>query len=189
MLQITLQYIPLDTDVAFLRIKQEYAVRPYYQWAFFIHAYTAILVLAAGFTQFSGRLRRTRPEIHRVSGYLYLVITLFLAGPSGLVIGVHANGGFWSQVAFCTLAILWIAFSAMAWHTARKKRWNRHRDFMIRSFALALSAITLRIWKYVLVALFEPRPMDVYRIIAWLGWVLNLLIAEWIIHQLHKKQV
>jgi hypothetical protein len=49
---------------------------------------------------------------------------------------------------------------------------------MLRSFALALSAITLRAWKYALVAIFHPRPMDVYQLVAWLGWVLNLVIIE-----------
>ena len=127
------------------------------------------------------------PQLHRFSGILYIFITLFLAGPSGFVIGIHANGGIGSQIAFCSLAILWMFFSAKAWQAARQRAWTRHRDYMIRSFALALSAITLRIWKYVLVAIFEPRPMDVYRIIAWLGWVLNLMIAEWIIYKLHNK--
>ncbi|MBR9923344.1 MAG: DUF2306 domain-containing protein [Bacteroidetes bacterium] len=187
MWEITRQYIPYDTDVAFLRIKQEYISRDYYRWAFFLHVYTSILVLPAGFTQFSKRLRLQLPTLHRRAGYLYLVITLFLAGPGGLIIGIHANGGWSSQLAFCLLAGLWIWFSAKAWIAARNKDWDKHRNFMIRSFALALSAITLRVWKFGIVAVFEPRPMDVYRLVAWLGWVLNLIIAEWIIFKFHKK--
>lgn len=184
-----MQYIPYNTDVAFLRIKQDYISSAYYRLAFFIHAYTAILTLAAGFTQFSGRIRQQYPVIHRWSGYIYLLIVLFLAGPSGFVIGIHANGGWTSQLGFCLLALFWMYFTARAWQAARKKSWLLHRDFMIRSFALALSAITLRMWKYAFVALFSPRPMDVYRVVAWLGWCLNLLIAEWIIFQLHKKRI
>ncbi len=121
-------------------------------------------------------------------GGLYLWVVLLLAAPSGLLIGLHANGGFWSQLAFCLLAILWFAFSWLAWRAAKRKDWTAHRDFMIRSFALALSAITLRMWKYALVALFQPRPMDVYRWVAWLGWVINLAIAEMIILYLHKQK-
>jgi hypothetical protein len=52
---------------------------------------------------------------------------------------------------------------------------------MIRSFALTLSAITLRIWKVIFATTTDIPPMDRYRIIAWLGWVLNLMIAEYII--------
>ena len=58
---------------------------------------------------------------------------------------------------------------------------------MLRSFALALSAITLRAWKYVLVALFHPHPMDVYRWVAWLGWVLNLAVVEIFIYYQSRK--
>jgi hypothetical protein len=54
---------------------------------------------------------------------------------------------------------------------------------MYRSFALTLSAITLRLWKYLLVGVFHPRPMDVYQVVAWLGWTLNLIVAEWIIYK------
>ena len=57
---------------------------------------------------------------------------------------------------------------------------------MIRSFALTLSAITLRLWKYLIVLAFQPRPMDVYHIVAWLGWVVNLIIAEIIIFKYIK---
>jgi len=49
---------------------------------------------------------------------------------------------------------------------------------MYRSFALTLSAITLRLWKVILVYLFQPAPMDVYQIIAWLGWIPNIILIE-----------
>jgi hypothetical protein len=54
---------------------------------------------------------------------------------------------------------------------------------MIRSYALTLSAISLRLFKYIIVFIWHPLPMDTYRIVAWLGWVVNLIIAEIIIHK------
>jgi uncharacterized membrane protein len=188
MLDITLQYLPPRPDVAFLRIKQDVVGLPYYLPAFFVHAFTAVLVLPAGFTQFSGRLRRQRPRLHRGLGHLYLWVVLLLAAPSGLVLAWHANGGWSSRLAFLLLGLWWLYFTWRAWRTARQRRWQWHRDFMIRSFALALSAISLRAWKYLLVALFHPRPMDVYRTVAWLSWVLNLVIAEMIIYQINRRQ-
>lgn len=187
MLRITLQYIPLDTDVAFLRIKQDYIGFTYYKVAFFIHAYTAILVLPAGFTQFSKGIRRRMPAVHRTGGWIYVGITLLLAAPSGLVIGIHANGGILSQVAFCSLAVLWFYFTLQAVRKIRQKDFHGHQKFMIRSFALTLSAITLRAWKFIIVWAFHPPPMDVYRIVAWLGWTINLIIAEIIILKYLKK--
>lgn len=188
MWEITVQYIPYDTDVAFLRIKQDEIALTYYKWAFFIHVYTSMLVLLAAFTQFSKGLLRIAPQWHKIMGWIYVVIVVFLSGPSGLIMGYHANGGWSSQLAFCLLAILWIYFTVMAVVKAKQKDMKAHRRFMYYSFALTLSAITLRLWKYILVALFMPRPMDVYRWVAWLGWVVNLVIAEIIIFKTQKSK-
>ena len=163
MLEITLQYIPIRPDIAFLAIKQDYVPLLHYRVAFFVHVFSALLVLVAGYTQFSARLRRLNPSLHRRVGWLYVVVTILLAGPSGLVLGIYANGGVTSQIAFCTLAILWMLFTIKATIEVSRRRIAAHRRWMIRSFALALSAITLRAWKVLLVYLFHPRPMDVYQ--------------------------
>lgn len=184
MLKITLQYIPYDTDTAFLKIKQDVINRPFYKTAFFTHVYTAMFVLIAGFTQFSSRVRRFYPVVHRTSGWIYSIVVITLAGPAGFYMGVFANGGLISQIAFCSLACLWIYYTLMAIIKAVQNDFKAHREFLIRSFALTLSAITLRAWKYLIVFLFEPRPMDAYHIVSWLAWVPNLVIAELIIHKI-----
>ncbi len=183
LLLISIQYIPFEIDAAFLRIKSEEVKIPYYIPFFKLHVFTSFFVLLAGFTQFNSKLRARFRKVHRYLGYLYITVVLLMAGPSGFVLGVHANGGWTSQTAFVLLAILWIAFTLMALYYALKKQWNKHRNFMIRSYALTLSAITLRLWKFVIVFIWDPLPMDTYRIVAWLGWVLNLLIAELIIYK------
>lgn len=63
---------------------------------------------------------------------------------------------------------------------------------MIRSFALGLSALSLRTWKIVLYQL-QPyfdwfTPLHIYQLEAWLGWTINLLIAEIIIFRLNKNK-
>ena len=188
MLLITLQYLPLRTDVAFLAIKQDYVPLLHYRVAFFVHVFSAMLVMGAGYTQFSPGLRRRYPSLHRRMGWLYVGTTLLLAGPSGLVIGYYANGGFSSQLAFCLLAILWMAFTTLAMVQLARRDIRAHQRWMLRSFSLALSALTLRAWKYLLVLLFHPRPMDVYRVVAWLGWTLNLAVAEWMIYRHQKRE-
>ena len=187
MAQITLQYIPFSTDTAFLRIKQPVVGLPHYQYAFFIHVYTSMLVLVAGATQFSSKLLQSKPQWHRRFGWIYVVTVVLFAAPSGLVMGWYANGGLSSQLAFCLLSLAWFYATIKAVTSARSQHWQAHRAWMIRSFALTLSAITLRAWKYVLVALLHPRPMDVYRTVAWLSWLGNLIIAEIIIYQMKKK--
>ena len=64
---------------------------------------------------------------------------------------------------------------------AKQGDFKAHRAYMIRSYALTLSAISLRAIKYLLAVTVHPPPLELYRTVAWLGWVLNLLIAEYFI--------
>ena len=183
MATITVAYLPYNTDVGFLRIKQQFITIDQWRIAFFIHVYASMWVLLAGFTQFSGSLQRNYPRLHRGMGYVYITDVLFITGPAGLLMGFYANGGLSSRIAFVLLAILWIYFTAMALVKAKQKDFTAHRNFMIRSYALTLSAITLRAWKYAITNSVELPPMDVYRVVAWLGWGLNLMVAEWVIRK------
>ncbi|WP_244215312.1 DUF2306 domain-containing protein [Pedobacter miscanthi] len=186
MVQITLRYIPFSSEVSFLQIKQtEVSGIKAYLPIFYVHVYSAIFVLLAGFTQFSHKILAQSPKIHRCLGYLYVGFVLLLASPSGIFIGWFANGGLVAKTSFIILGVLWFWFTLKALLLILKGKILAHKKFMYRSFALAASAITLRLWKVILVYLFHPAPMDVYQIIAWLGWIPNLLIAEWLI----KKKI
>ena len=184
MLRITLPYIPYNTDVGFLQIKQDYIDIDVWRTAFFVHVYMSTWVLLAGFTQFSRKLRVSYPALHRGLGYIYAIDVLFITGPAGLIMGFYANGGITSKVSFVMLAVLWITFTALAVKKAKGGDYDAHRDFMIRSYALTLSAITLRAWKWSINnSVSGLPPMDVYRAVAWLGWVPNIIVAEIIIRR------
>lgn len=189
MLRIILLYIPIQNDVAFLQLKQSYIHITEWRIAFFVHVFSSLLALLAGFTQFSKWLLKNKPRLHRAMGYSYVLNILMVTGPAGLLMSFYANGGISSRIAFVLLSVLWIAFTAIALYKAIKKDFKAHRIFMMRSYALTLSAITLRIWKVLLANYTEIPPMDRYRIIAWLGWVLNLLVAELFIYYYIKKKI
>jgi len=98
--------------------------------------------------------------------------------------GVFANGGLVGKFSFIILGVLWFYTTYRAYQEIRKRNVIKHKHWMWRSYALCFSAVTLRLWKVILVYLFHPNPMDVYQIIAWLGWVPNLILVEYLI----KKQ-
>lgn len=183
MLRITLQYIPINLDVAFLQIKQDYINIIPWRIAFFVHVFTSMFALLAGFTQFSKFILKKHKKIHRTIGKLYVFTILIFTGPAGFIMALFANGGITSRLAFLTLDILWLFFTFKAFQLALKKDFNAHKKFMYRSYALTLSAVTLRAWKYLMIFLFHPAPMDVYRIVAWLGFVPNILLVEYLIYK------
>jgi hypothetical protein len=188
MLRIIYLYMPVRNDVAFLQLKQAYIHITAWRIAFFVHVFSSLFVLLAGFTQFSQWILKNKPKLHRTIGYSYVINVLMITGPAGLLMSFYANGGTSSRIAFVSLSVLWIVFTATALYKAVKKDIRSHRIYMIRSYALTLSAVTLRIWKVLLANYTDVPPMDRYRIIAWLGWTLNLLVAEWIVYKYLNKR-
>ena len=188
MLRITLPYLALSDHTAFLQIKQWVIQNKVWKFSFYLHVFTSIFLLLAGFTQFSDYLLKNFRILHRVVGYSYVIILLGASAPAGFVMSLYANGGIISQVAFTTLSLLWFYFTLQAFLKAKEKDFNAHGNFMIRSYALTLSALTLRAWKFLIVLWLRPNPLDVYMVVAWLGWVPNLLLAEYIIWKMRRKK-
>jgi len=89
----------------------------------------------------------------------------------GTIAGPIASAG------FALMATAWLGSTLVAWRAVRQRRYAAHRRWMIRSFALALSAVTLRL------ALLVPTAMQldflpIYRVTSWASWIINLLLAE-----------
>jgi len=141
-----------------------------------LHAGLAGTALIVGPFQFFAGLRRTRRGLHRAMGKVYVICCLG-AGAAGLVLAFGARTGPISTAGFGLLAAGWIFTTARAWRSATRRRFAEHERWMIRSFALTLAAVTLRL--YLPFAFLSPLGYDAtYRAISFLCWVPNLVAAE-----------
>ena len=183
MLTMIIDYSSFRTDIHFLQQKQEYLPMIWWRIAFYVHVFSSILALAAGFTQFSNYILQKHKRLHRTIGKLYVINILLINFPSGMILAVYANGLLPGKTAFIILDCLWFYFTLRAYLAIRKSKVREHREFMIRSFALTFSAITLRTWKIILSNTLHPDPLTLYMIDAWMGFVPNLLFAEWLIRR------
>jgi uncharacterized membrane protein len=140
------------------------------------HAGFASTALLVGAIQFSGRVRRNKPWLHRWVGRSYTMACLLGAG-AGLVLAIGSSAGPIATAGFGTLAIAWIYSTTLGWQRARTGQFASHRRWMIRSWALTLSAVTLR--TYLAVSEMAALPeLPAYCAISFLCWVPNLIIAE-----------
>lgn len=180
MFRLSVPYVSFQKNIDFLATKQNVYHIDYWRYAFYIHVFTSVFVLAAGFTQFNKAF--FVQGWHRKLGMLYILTVLFLSAPTGLVMGLHANGGLGAKASFVLLSTVWFVTTLLALVTAKKKKFIEHGEWMLYSYALALSAISLRLMALGF-DLFQihVRPQEVYVTIAWLSWVPNLLVAHLLI--------
>lgn len=151
-------------------------------WAFWLHVIGASAALALGVAQFAARLRARRTDVHRWTGRSYAAAVL-IGAPAGLVLALNANGGAVTHSGFALLALAWAAATYVGvWH-ARNGRYAIHRQWMIRSYALALAAVSLRLQVPIWVNLLGTDYTGVLPIIAWASWVPNIILAEWIVRR------
>ena len=182
-------YFPWQDQNNFLVLKQDVVNTQPWRFAFQIHVSASCFALLAGFTQFFNLFRNRKLKyIHRTFGYLYIITILVFALPSGFILAISSLGGISTQICFVVLSVVWGLTTILAVYYALHKKWLKHRNWMIRSFALTLSALSLRTWKMFLYEL-QPyidwlTPLHIYQIEAWLGWTINLIIAEIIIRKM-----
>lgn len=180
MLRLSLPYLALKPGVDFLKSKTEVYHLDAWRVGFYLHVFSSVLVLIAGATQFSGLILHRFPSLHRWMGWTYVIVLLFFSGPGAVVMAFYANGGLPAQASFVLLSLLWYVFTIAAFVSALKKKWVLHARFMLRSYALTFSAVTLRLLVYLFVSSrwTDARPQEIYITVAWLSWVPNLILAE-----------
>lgn len=170
--------LPLGANVH----PQMRAVFEEHRAAILAHIFGSAVTLLLGPAQFSGSLRAGRPRLHRWLGRVYLGVGVLVGGAAGLYMAPLAFGGIVSQTGFATLAGLWLISGARAYAHARARRFDQHRAWMVRNFALAFAAVTLRLWLGAFAAAglsFESY----YPWLAWLSWAPNALAAEWLLRR------
>ena len=143
------------------------------------HLFAAAVALALGPWQLNARFRARHLNVHRWMGRTY-VVAVVLGGAAGLVLATVSQGGLAAHIGFGLLGVLWMAATGAAYRRIRAGDQAAHRRWMIRSYSLAFAAVMLRI--YLPVSIVAGMPFETaYQTIAWLCWVPNLIIAEWLI--------
>ena len=113
---------------------------------FAAHVLMAAVITVGGLVQLVPAIRDPWPAIHRWNGRLYLIsaLTLSLGG-----LWLTWGRGTWMNLigaAGITLdALLILAFAALAWRTARARRFALHRRWALRLFAVASAVWFMRV--------------------------------------------
>lgn len=151
-----------------------------YLVGFYTHIFLGGIALLSGFSQFFKKLRVKYLRLHRNLGRIYILAVL-LSGLAAFGISFFATGGIISALGFGFLAISWLYTTYRAYVSIKQRQIQEHQLWMIRSYALCFAAVTLRIYLPMFIGVFKMDFLPAYKIIAWLCWVPNIIIAEFLI--------
>ncbi|MCP1385522.1 DUF2306 domain-containing protein [Runella salmonicolor] len=183
MLTKVVPYLSFEPEIDFLTTKTDRVLaRQDFQFSFYIHIVSSLWVMGIGISQFIPSFVKKYPRLHQSLGKIYVFSILFLAAPSGLGLAIYANGGLPAKVGFSLQCVVWWLTTWAAWREIQKKRWQTHIEWMMRSYAVTLAAMSLRVGSYALVYFFHTKPIETYLTVAWLSWVGNLAIVEGLIY-------
>ena len=104
------------------------------------HTLCGVIALLAGPVQFSSRFRHRHPKFHRVLGRSY-VISVFIGALTGIALAAGRPG----MPGTCVQAAAWIVCTSAAFITARNRQIARHRQWMVRSYAVTFTFVSSRV--------------------------------------------
>jgi hypothetical protein len=169
-------YFPADFGTPFL-VDREKDFHGIYRTSFYIHIVSSPIALIIGLFLVSSYSRRWVPRVHRILGRIQIAIVCLAVGPSGFVMSFYASGGIVSTGAFLFLSVLTGATALLGFRSALLGQIKDHQRWMWRCCILLSSAIVLRLLTMV-VSPFGWEPLNLYRVNAWLSWLMPLMVLE-----------
>lgn len=145
LMALTAQYLTFDPGFAFLRERPEVTSGRVWRACFYLHVAGGIVCLATGPLLLWNGLTGGRMGLHRAAGRVHAVAALGWVGPTGLYLAVFAKGGLAGQLGFLMLGAWFLATSSFGILAIRRGDVRGHVLWMVRSYALILSALSFRV--------------------------------------------
>jgi uncharacterized membrane protein len=154
-----------------------------------IHILPGAMFLGLAAFQFVPGIRQKHLQFHRWSGRV-LVVTGLVIGVSALVMSFKMNIGGVNETAATTFyAIVFLTCLVRAYVFIRRKDVERHREWMIRAYAIGLGVATTRPIVGMFFAFRRMTPHEFFGIAFWLGFTITVVAAEaWIDYTRYRQR-
>lgn len=182
----TLPYFSFSQNFIFIEERALLFLKPVYKASFYIHILAGMFCVLAALTQFSSYILKKRKPIHIWMGKIYVVVVLVLGAPTGLYMSFFAKGSYWERLLFLFMAVYWFYSTVKGLQTIKQKNVLAHKNWMIRSYSMALTAVSFRVY-HILFYYFGIDHLHNYEISLWISVLGNMLIAEYFIFRKSKN--
>lgn len=176
----TIPYFSFSKQFSFIEERAVLFLRPLYSTSFYIHIFAGMFCIGSALLQFSTAIIKKRKPIHVWSGRIYVFVVLLLGAPTGMYMSFFAKGTGAEKGLFMFMAISWFFFTLKGFTTILQKNVLAHKNWMIRSYAMALTAVTFRVY-YLILYLMDVELTRNYEVSLWISVVGNLLVAELVV--------
>lgn len=145
------------------------------------HMVLGILFVLIAPWQLVPKVRRAYPVLHRWIGRISLASSFILIVTGMMFAFMYTYTGFVEQVPTVTYSIIYTWLIFMAIKSILAGDVEKHREWMIRGFAMMMGISATRVWFYLFLKTTDLPSTIFFSSIFWLGLGVNLLIAEvWI---------
>jgi uncharacterized membrane protein len=147
----------------------------------FMHFVPGLAFVFLGPLQFIPSLRARRPRLHRAIGYAFIAVTATLSASGLLIAFGFPYVPFAEAVPTAFYSTITAVGLVMAIVRIRQRRIQKHREWMLRVFAMGLGIANARGYFLIFLYLTRVPSSQFFGTIFWLGTGTNLLLAEiWI---------
>lgn len=181
----TIPYFSFSKEFSFIQERAVLFLRPLYELSFYVHIFAGMWCIGAALLQFSSYILKKRKAIHVWSGRIYVMVVLLLGAPTGLYMSFFAKGGAAERGLFMFMALAWFFFTMKGFTTILQRNVLAHKIWMMRSYAMALTAVTFRVY-YIILYLFDVPLTLNYEVSLWISVAGNLAVAEYLIYRKNK---
>ena len=176
----TLPYFTFSQGFIFIEERALLFLKPIYKFSFYSHILAGMFCIIAALTQFSSYILKKRKAVHIWMGKIYVTVVIVVGAPTGLYMSFFAKGSFWERVLFMFMAMYWFYSTVKGLQAIKVKNILAHKNWMIRSYSMAMTAVTFRIY-HILFYYFGVGHLHNYEISLWISVLGNMLIAEYFI--------
>lgn len=168
-------YMGLDPNQARIKLNSHF---PMHYPVLVLHIASGSIAMITMCVQVIPWVRKHHPRIHRVSGRLYVFAGVLPSALMALTLN-HLTPMWVSNLGTFMQSVLWLGTTALGWRAARQHRWAQHRRWMVYSFALVLANVWGLIAREIYVRHPVVDPNYLFETARWVGWVVNLAVAQW----------
>jgi uncharacterized membrane protein YozB (DUF420 family) len=161
------------------------------RYGLILHIASGVVSVLLGLVQLwlgaTGQLRR----LHRMAGKTY-VVAVAIGSMAAVYLALTSTGplGYWTGL--LGLSVAWALTTAMGYIAARRRNYQEHKEWMIRSYVVTFAFVTFRLSTRLILSWWALVPQSqasqVMALMAWACWAVPLLLLDPFLHRTKLKQ-